>query len=110
MMPFSSKASRSGSSLPGSSCWASAVTAKPRSSAPNSAWKAAIRSVTGPGLVLISSAALAMKDPAGNARRSRWAKNASHTAVSWARPGGAASAGETTSSAKIRAASVTVAS
>src|ERR1035441_5379993 len=54
--------------------------------------------------------AVQLEHPPGNVRRSRYAKNASHTAVSCARPGGAASAGCTTSSAKIRAASATVAS
>ena len=110
MMPFSSKASRSGSSLPGSSCWASAVAAKPRSSAPNWDWNAAIRSLTGPGLVLISRAALAMKDPAGNVAPLQVREERLAHRGQLARPGGAASAGWTTSSAKIRAASATVAS
>ena len=51
-----------------------------------------------------------MKQPPGKVCRSRCAKNASHTAASWPRPAGAARAGRTTSSSKIRAASVTVAS
>jgi hypothetical protein len=110
MMPFSSKASRSGSSPAASSSLASAAAAKPRISAPNLDWNSAIRSLTGPGRAPVSSATPAMKQPPGNARRSRCAKNASHTAVSCGKPGAAARAGRTTSSAKIRAASSTIAS
>jgi hypothetical protein len=110
IMPFSSKASRSGSSLAGSSLLARAVAAKPRIRSPNWDWNAAIRSLTGPGRAPISRAALAMKQPPGKVCRSRCSKNASHTAVSWPRPAGAASAGRMTSSSNIRAASATVAS
>ena len=65
MIPYSSKASRSGSSRAGSSCCSSAVTAKPRTSATNSDCKAATRSLTGPGRVPISSAAATKKQPPG---------------------------------------------
>ena len=82
MMPFSSNASRSGSSVAGSSCRSIAVAAKPRISPTNRAWNAATSSLTGPGRVPISRAALAMKQPPGNVRRLRWSKNASHTAAS----------------------------
>ncbi len=110
MMPFSSKASRSGSSPAASSFLARAVAAKPRIRSPNRAWNPATRSLTGPGRVPSSRAALAMKQPPGNVWRSRCSKNASQTAVSWRRPAGAARAGWTTSVSKTRAASATVAS
>ena len=67
-------------------------------------------SLTGPVRVPISRAALAMKEPFGQVCRSRCPKNASHTAASWPSPAGAARAWWTTSSSKIRPASVMTAS
>src|SRR5262249_34077602 len=70
-MACSSKASRSGFSRAGSSCWSIAVAAKAASWAVNPAVMAATRSLTGPGRVPISSAVAAKKQPPGKTRRSR---------------------------------------
>ncbi len=51
----------------------------PRTSATNPDWKAATRSLTGPGRVPISSAALARRETPGEVQRRRWSEKASHT-------------------------------
>ena len=95
-MPFSSKASRPGSSSADSLFWPGPPRAAIRS--PNRDSKRRDQVLDrGPGRTPVSRAAPAMKNRRGKVRRSRCAKNASHTAASPPRPAGAASAGWTTS-------------
>jgi hypothetical protein len=68
--------------IPGSSCLPTAVGGESADQRAELGLERGDQSLTGPGRAPISRAALAMKQPPGNVRRSRCAKNASHTAVS----------------------------
>ena len=71
MNPWSSNVRASGSSSDGTSPRSMAATTSWRTSPVNRIWKAATRSLTGPGRVPISRAATAKKHPPGNVRRRR---------------------------------------